>query len=96
MMKRGMQLFEYRSVRYWFKEIDGTLSGGRKKVIFGIAVLNGAKVVSRLSVTRSIRGPEVSLGSLRVDTRHGRSPTPHTPVLGSYLPILLAVQITSA
>ena len=27
---RAMQLFEYRSVRYWSKEIDGTLAGGRK------------------------------------------------------------------
>ena len=27
---RAMQLFEYRSVRYWSKEIDGTLTGGRK------------------------------------------------------------------
>ena len=25
-----MQLFEYRSVRYWSKEINGTSTGGRK------------------------------------------------------------------
>ena len=25
-----MQLFEYRSVRYWSKEINGTRTGGRK------------------------------------------------------------------
>ena len=29
--KRAMQSFEYRSVRYWSKEINGTLTGGRKK-----------------------------------------------------------------
>ena len=28
--RRAMQSFEYRSVRYWSKEIDGTLTGGRK------------------------------------------------------------------
>ena len=26
--KRDMQLFEYRSVRYWSEEINGTLTGG--------------------------------------------------------------------
>ena len=30
-VKRCMQLFKYRSVRYWSKEIDGTLPTGRKK-----------------------------------------------------------------
>ena len=29
--RRDMKLFEYRSVRYWSKEINGTLTGGRKK-----------------------------------------------------------------
>ena len=29
--RRDMQLFEYRSVRYWSKEINGALTGGRKK-----------------------------------------------------------------
>ena len=29
--KRAMQSFEYRSVRYWSKEINGILTGGRKK-----------------------------------------------------------------
>jgi len=28
--KRGLQPFEYPSVRYWSKEINGTLTGGRK------------------------------------------------------------------
>ena len=30
----AMQPFEYRSVRYWSKEINGTLPGGRKILIF--------------------------------------------------------------
>ena len=29
----GMHFYEYRSVRYWSKEIDETLTGGRK-IIF--------------------------------------------------------------
>ena len=29
--RRAMQSSEYRSVRYWSKEINGTLTGGRKK-----------------------------------------------------------------
>ena len=29
-MKRDKQLLEYRSVRYWSKEINGTLRGGQK------------------------------------------------------------------
>ena len=33
-MKRDKQPFEYRSVRYWSKEIDETLTEGRKKIIF--------------------------------------------------------------
>ena len=32
--RRDMQLFEYRSVRYWSKEINGALTGGRKKYFF--------------------------------------------------------------
>ena len=30
----AMQSSEYRSVRYWSKEINGTLTGGRKKYFF--------------------------------------------------------------
>ena len=29
--KHDLQPFEYRSVRYWSKEINGTLTGGQKK-----------------------------------------------------------------
>ena len=32
--KMRQQLFEYRSVRYWSKEINGTLPGGRKNNFF--------------------------------------------------------------
>ena len=32
--KRDLQPFEYRSVRYWSKEINGTLTGGRKRKFF--------------------------------------------------------------
>ena len=54
-----MQLFEYRSVRYWSKEINGTLTGGRKKYIFLIrdiddAAMAGASVETcRFVVLRS-------------------------------------------
>ena len=34
-----MQPFEYRPVRYLSKEINGTLTGGRKKLFFLIRVL---------------------------------------------------------
>ena len=59
-------------------------------------LIRGAEVASRAGGIQSIRGPEVSLGSLRVDIRRAQSPTPHTPVLGSYLPILSAVQLLPA
>ena len=34
--RRGMHFYEYRSVRYWSKEINGARTGGRKKVLFFI------------------------------------------------------------
>ena len=80
-----MQSFEYRSVRYWSKEINGTRTGGQKGIFFLIrgrraAVLYGG----RTSGILSIRGPEVSLGSLGVETIHAQSPTPHAPPLPAY------------
>ena len=39
----------------------------------------------RTSGNLSIRGPEVSLGSLRVGTIHVHAPTPHTPPLQAFL-----------
>ena len=61
-----MQSFKYRSVRYWSKEIDGTLTEGQK-VIFLIrgddaSMDHGGRACGILS----IHGPEVSLGSLWV------------------------------
>ena len=38
----------------------------------------------RASGILSIRGPEVSLGSLRVDTIHVQAPTPQTPPLRAF------------
>ena len=56
-------------------------------------LIRGAQVVSRAGGILPIRSPEVSLGSLRVGTRHAQSPTPYTLAPGSYLPILLAIQL---
>ena len=37
-----MQSFEYRSVRYWSKEINGTLTGGQKFFFFLIREIDDA------------------------------------------------------
>ena len=77
-----MQPFEHRSVRYWFKEINGTLTGGRKKLIFLIRDIDdpamaAASVEScRFVVLRSPRG---RLGSIldvgnRLRRMRGRFP----------------------
>ena len=70
----------------------GRLLGGKKNNF----LIRGAEAVSRSGGMLSIRGLEVSPGSLRVGTRRVQSPTPPTPVLGSYLPILSAVQLPQA
>ena len=70
----------------------GRLLGVKK----GNFLIHGAEVVSRAGGMLSIRGPEVSLGSLRDANRRVQSPTPHMPVLGSNLPILSAVQLPQA
>ena len=72
-----MQPLEYHSVGYWFKAINRTITGARKNNF----LIRGAQVVSRAGGMRSIRGPEVSLGSVRVGTRRAQSPTPHAPPL---------------
>ena len=57
-----MQLFEYRSVRYWSKETNGTLTGGRKKIIFLIRDIDGLAMAGvsvesyHIVVLRSPRG----------------------------------------
>ena len=53
---------------------------GREKNNF---LIRGAEVVSRAGGMLSIRGPEVSLGSLRVGVGRVQAPTPHAPPLGS-------------
>ena len=56
-----MQLFEYRSVRYWSKEINGTRTGGRKKyIIRGLDAADGQG--GRAGLILSIPAQEVSLG----------------------------------
>ena len=77
-----MQSFEYRSVRYWSKEINGTRIEGQKRNFF----------YSRPTIRRSHAGKilsippqEVSLGSLRVGTIDVQAPTPHTPPLQAFL-----------
>ena len=80
-----LQPFEYPSVRYWSKEINGTRTGGRKSIFLirgrGRPTVYGGRTSGNLS----IRGPEVPLRSLRVGTIHVQAPTPHTPPLQSFL-----------
>ena len=78
-----MQLFEYPPVRYWSKEINGTLTGGPKKLFFLIHDIDVPPYDGRASGNLSIRGPEVPLGSPRVGTIHAQSPTPHARALPS-------------
>ena len=67
-----MQLFEYPSVRYWSKEINGTRTGGRKIFLLNIRADDAAMVQSgRAGGILSIPAPEVSLGLLRVGAIHG-------------------------
>ena len=48
-----MQSFEYRSVRYWSKEIDETLTEGRKKIIFLIRDIDGPAMTAAPEVADS-------------------------------------------
>ena len=79
-----MQPFEYRSVRYWSKEINGTRTGGRKRFL-----IRGAEATrphaSRAGLNLSIPVQEVSLGSPRVGTIHVQAPTSRTPALQAFL-----------
>ena len=58
-----MQPFEYRPVRYWSKEIDGTLPGGRK-LIFLIREIDDAAMTAASMETCQFVVPEVSWGRL--------------------------------
>ena len=67
-----MQPFEYRSVRHWSKEINGTRTGGRKRICFLIRGRGRPTVYGgRAGAILSIPVGEVSLGSPRVGTIHG-------------------------
>ena len=79
-----MQSFEYPSVRYWSKEINETRTGGRKRFFFNLRPTVRQGHGGRACGILSIRGPEVSLGSFRVDNIHVQAPTPHTPPLPAY------------
>ena len=59
-----MQLFEYHSVRYWFKEINGTRTGGRK-----IFLLKSRPTVRRWSMAAT---PAESCQSLPKRSPWGR------------------------
>ena len=78
-----MQPFEYRSVRYWSKEINGTRTGGRKRKFFNSRRTRPQG--GRAGLILSIPVEQVSLGSPRVGPRHVQAPTPHTPPLQAFL-----------
>ena len=81
----SMQLFEYPSVRYWSKEINGTRTGGQKEffLIRGDDAARGHG--GRADGILSIPARDVSLGSPRVGTIHVQAPTSHTPPLQAFL-----------
>ncbi len=58
------------------------LLGGEKKIFFYYVILTSRRD-GRVGGILSVRGPEVSLESLLVGTRHVQSPTPHAPGLGA-------------
>ena len=80
-----MQPFEYRSVRLWSKEINGTRTGGQKKFRDIAAPRRTTPQAGRAGLILSIPVEQVSLGSPRVGTRHVQAPTPHTPPLQAFL-----------
>ena len=80
-----MQLFEYPSVRYWSKEINGTRTGGRKTKFLIRGRGRPTVYGGRASGILSIPAQEVSLGSPRVGTIHVQAPTPHAPALQAFL-----------
>ena len=80
-----MQSFEYRSVRYWSKEINGTRTWGRIFffLIRGRPAAHGHG--GRASGILSILAKQVSRGAHRVGTIHVQAPTPHAPPLQAFL-----------
>ena len=63
-----MQPFEYRSVRYWSKEINGTRTGGRKLIVFNSRLVGryGAMAAAPVESCQSLpkRSPWGRLGSV--------------------------------
>ena len=57
-----MQSFEYRSVRYWSKEIGGTYWGPKKEFFNSRPIDGPAMRGGRAGGILSIPGPEVSPG----------------------------------
>ena len=67
-----MQPFEYRSVRYWSKEINGTHNRGQKNLIFLIRDIDGpAMTAASVESCRFVvlRSPGGRLGSV-LDVRN--------------------------
>ena len=77
-----MQPFEHRSVRYWSKEINGTLTGGPKINFFNREIDGPAMAAAPVEFCQFVvlRSPRGRLGSL---CRHVQSPTPHARPLPS-------------
>ena len=78
-----MQPFEYCSVRYWSKEMDGTLTGGPKRKFFNSRPTMVTAAGCACGIL-SIPAIAVSLGSPRIGTIHVQAPTPHTPPLQAF------------
>ena len=79
-----MQLFDCPSVRYWSKESNETLTGGRKRKFFNSRPRApcGLWRPRRLNPVNPCRGGLPGLP--RVGTIHMQAPTPHTPSLPAY------------
>ena len=86
--ERALQLFEGRSVRYWSKETDTTLTGGRKFLIREIddAAMAGASVKSCRFVVLRSPGSRSRVGTIHVQSRtpHAR-PLPSVDIYGNSL-----------
>jgi len=54
-MAKPMQPFEYPSVSYWSKEINGTLTGGQKQLIFLIRDIDDAIMKLRVGDQSPLR-----------------------------------------
>jgi hypothetical protein len=79
-----MQPFEGPSVRYWSKEINGALTGGRKSKYNSRADDASTVHGARAGLILSIPVKHVSLWSPGVDTIHVQAPTPHAPALQAF------------